>query len=244
MITNLIPWAIRENLWSPSISVPAISAALSHLDSVLAPQHRILDVGTGLGQIPALMTERQAATVGVDMNPDFLQYARTHYPNVHFVRADAESLPFGDGSFDGVFSYSTMQYPRREIALAECARVLKPGGKFAIIENLSGNPVAKTFRLWAHFSNHEFGQYLQPTKHLAWSDRGLYERFFSEVEYKAFHLATPCLLALRSVRYDTNAMTNWQKKLFSLTSGFDGSIMRISPLLKHFAWIAVIYGEK
>lgn len=95
---------------------------------------RVLDVGTGTGgsvAIPAAV--RGARAVGSDFTPQHFAHARrrAHEADVEveWVEADAESLPFADGSFDRVFStFGHMFAPRHDAAGAELARVCRPGG--------------------------------------------------------------------------------------------------------------------
>jgi ubiquinone/menaquinone biosynthesis C-methylase UbiE len=64
---------------------------------------RILDVGTGRGDIPLAFADRAWRSVGVDVNPEVLHVARretARQPLIEIVEGDARSLPFDDGAFD------------------------------------------------------------------------------------------------------------------------------------------------
>src|SRR4051794_33840746 len=85
---------------------------------------RVLDVGTGPGDLAAAAAARGARVTGVDLAPGMLKEARRRHPDVEFVRADAERLPFADGEFDAVLGAFVVNHlPEPEGAAAELARV-------------------------------------------------------------------------------------------------------------------------
>jgi malonyl-CoA O-methyltransferase len=99
----------------------------------IKPQ-RILDLGSGTGQcIPEVAARyKKAQLVALDIALPMLQHARKRgrwRRRPWCVCADAESLPFADGSFDLVFSNLMLQWcVELEVAFAELQRVLRPGG--------------------------------------------------------------------------------------------------------------------
>jgi SAM-dependent methyltransferase len=98
---------------------------------------RVLDVacGTGNASIPA--AQRGAAVTGLDITPELLERGQRRAEQagveIDWIEGDAEALPFDDASFDVVLStFGCMFAPRHEVAAAEIARVLRPGGRFGI----------------------------------------------------------------------------------------------------------------
>ena len=89
----------------------------------------VLDLGAGSGVDAFLAARRGARVTGVDMTPDMLRVAAgAARDQIRFVRALAERLPFADGSFDAALSNGVLNLcPDKPGALAELARVLKPG---------------------------------------------------------------------------------------------------------------------
>ena len=111
---------------SPSVLGPLREA----LDD--APGPRLLDVGGGTGNYAAALRDEGWDPVVCDRSPDML--ARAAAKGLETVPADAQELPFADASFDAVICVSMLHHvddcPR---ALAEQRRVLRPGGRGALM---------------------------------------------------------------------------------------------------------------
>ncbi len=107
---------------------------------------RILDVGCGNGHIARALTERGAHVIGIDPGEAQLARARA-VPTVGdetYVEGVAEDLPYEDSSVDIVVFYNSLHHVPVEMidaALAEAARVLKPGGLLYIAEPLADGPL-------------------------------------------------------------------------------------------------------
>ncbi len=103
----------------------------------LAPGSTLLDVGCGSGQL-ALMAARDGLDiVGVDIAENLIERARVRARaeklQARFEQADAEALPFKNGTFDAVVSLiGAMFAPRPELVAGELLRVCVPGGTVAM----------------------------------------------------------------------------------------------------------------
>ncbi|WP_165984143.1 class I SAM-dependent methyltransferase [Streptomyces sp. YIM 98790] len=106
------------------------------------PGQRFLDIGCGVGG-PALSLAGAAdvSVVGVNINDYQLRQAAERAAaaglesRVSFIRADAASLPFPDGSFDGAwFVEAMMHMPDKAGVLREAARTVRPGGRLVLAE--------------------------------------------------------------------------------------------------------------
>jgi ubiquinone/menaquinone biosynthesis C-methylase UbiE len=91
---------------------------------------RALEVGCGAGAMAErVRDELGAETVAVDSSERMVELTRQR--GIEAYVADVQELPFGDGEFDCVFAGWLLYHVRdRERAIDECARVLRPGGRF------------------------------------------------------------------------------------------------------------------
>lgn len=108
---------------------------LAHL--ALKPGDRVLDAGCGSGQITRTIAAAvpQGQATGVDREPRYIGYARRRaqaegVSNLAFCEGNLLALPFADGQFDLAWSKHVLQWMDRPVAaLAEMARVVRPGGR-------------------------------------------------------------------------------------------------------------------
>jgi ubiquinone/menaquinone biosynthesis C-methylase UbiE len=116
------------------------------LTDVLAERRErsVLDVGCGGGQAVIRMKERypHLRLAGIDLSTGQIARARQRAQlkgcSLQFEVADAQTLPFPDASFDVVFSFgSAKHWPDPLKGIAECWRVLKPGGELLVADATS-----------------------------------------------------------------------------------------------------------
>jgi SAM-dependent methyltransferase len=130
--------------WAPVLA-PAVSELLDDLEPRIADHARLLDIGTGTGQLAlgALARWDHVSVVGVDASAGMAAVAdaeadrlldRASRVRFHSEVALADALPFGDGGFDAALSSFVFQLlPRRSRALREARRVLRPGGLLSYV---------------------------------------------------------------------------------------------------------------
>jgi SAM-dependent methyltransferase len=95
---------------------------------------QVLEVGCGAGTDLVRFARGGAVVTGVDIAPSAIELAKQNFSQQGLPAtlqvADGERLPFGDGLFDLVYAHGVVQYTANPAALvAECHRVLKPGGQ-------------------------------------------------------------------------------------------------------------------
>jgi SAM-dependent methyltransferase len=92
---------------------------------------RVLEVGCGAGGMAQRVRDQLGAqVVAVDSSERMVELTRER--GVESYVADIQELPFGDGEFDCVFAgWMLYHVTDRDRAISECARVLRPGGRFA-----------------------------------------------------------------------------------------------------------------
>jgi len=110
----------------------------------IQPGIRLLDLGCGTGSLTLAAARRldgDGAIEGIDLSEKQLRRARTKtaaFPvSVTFRQGSVRELPYQDDQFDGVFASQVFHALPDEVradAIAEAARVLRPGGFFALVE--------------------------------------------------------------------------------------------------------------
>lgn len=99
---------------------------------LLAPQpgERILDLGCGTGHLTQQIAACGAQVVGLDHSPQMIAAARTQFPELEFLVADARHFSFAE-PFDAIFSNAVLHWIHEADAVIDCiARALRPGGRF------------------------------------------------------------------------------------------------------------------
>ncbi|RDV24255.1 methyltransferase domain-containing protein [Alteromonas aestuariivivens] len=100
----------------------------------------VLDLGSGTGRHTHQLFEQGRQVTGADLAEGMVAYARRQYPHIGFVQADAQALPFADGSFAQVFSSMALQWcPQPQQVLRELFRVLPEGGRAVLAIMVAGS---------------------------------------------------------------------------------------------------------
>jgi SAM-dependent methyltransferase len=147
----------------PAEALASFAGVGHHLDLAgLRPGEAVLDLGSGSGTdifCAATLVGESGRVVGVDMTDEQVAKAerlraRGGFAHVEFVNARIEELPFDDASFDVVLSNGVINLsPAKSTVFAEAARVLRPFGRLAIADIVSGGPLKERTRrnveLWA-----------------------------------------------------------------------------------------------
>jgi ubiquinone/menaquinone biosynthesis C-methylase UbiE len=109
----------------------------------LRPGHRVLDIGCGTGTFAVMLKEQHPDldVVGLDPDPQGLARARRKAEragiSIRFDEGFSDALPYADASFDRVFSSFMFHHLGRDVkqqTLREARRVLKPGGRFELLD--------------------------------------------------------------------------------------------------------------
>ena len=132
-------------IYDPVTRLLGVDKARSTLleQAALEPHHRVLDVGCGTGSLALLLKHVHPAVeiIGIDPDPRALARAERKTAragvSVRFDRGFADALPYGDGTFDRVFSSMMLHHVdagQKNQALREMRRVLKPGGRLELLD--------------------------------------------------------------------------------------------------------------
>jgi ubiquinone/menaquinone biosynthesis C-methylase UbiE len=140
---------------------------------------RVLDVAAGNGNATLAAARRWCDVTSTDYVPALLESgkkrAQSEGHSIQFQEADAENLPFIDGSFDVVLSTFGVQFtPNQEKAAQEMARVCRPGGKIGLACWTPESFIGQLFKM--------IGKYVPPAAGLkapsAWGTRARIEEIF------------------------------------------------------------------
>jgi ubiquinone/menaquinone biosynthesis C-methylase UbiE len=112
-------------------------ASFSLADFDAAPGMHVLDLGTGVGAMSAMLAARYPGVqlTGLDFSEAQLERARKLHPVARYVQGDAAALPFEDAMFDRVHCTWVLEHVADPVRiLREVRRVLKPGGYAHVME--------------------------------------------------------------------------------------------------------------
>ena len=115
----------------------------------------VMDMGTGTGAIIPYLAEKlsdQGQIIGIDFSEKMIKTANARIEKLNITSkanamvADGTKLPFPDGHFDAIIAtFAFTSFPEPEKAIRECARVLRPGGTFSILD--TGKPAGRKHQL-------------------------------------------------------------------------------------------------
>jgi SAM-dependent methyltransferase len=142
-------------------------ASTEHLIDALGltSDSRVLDVGSGIGGPARVAAARTGCGVtGIDLSPDFVDVARSITERVGladrvtFDVGSATEMPYDDGAFDrAMLIHVGMNLPAKDRVFAEVRRVLEPGGRFAVYEQMRVGGGELTFPMpWAEDESSSF----------------------------------------------------------------------------------------
>ncbi len=119
--------------------------------AVVRPGDHVLDAACGTGDLALAAARAGAAMVtGVDFSEQMLARARRKAPAFEWVAGDLLALPFADGAFDAAtIGFGIRNVADLELSLRELRRVLRPGGRLAILEITQARGALRPFfSLW------------------------------------------------------------------------------------------------
>lgn len=138
--------AVAEKLYSPEelalVPDAAVDRALgvaNHLrHAEIGPEDVVLDLGCGAGIDTILAAHRSGLVIGLDFVPAMVERTRAAareagLDNVETLEGEIEAIPLEDATVDHVISNGVINLSaRKSRVLAECARVLRPGGRVTV----------------------------------------------------------------------------------------------------------------
>jgi SAM-dependent methyltransferase len=104
------------------------------------PTATVLELGAGTGKLTRLLAAKFDRVTAVEPDEGMRRLFVENLPDVELLDAAAEEMPLADGSLDAVFAAECFHVFDAERAIAEIARVLRPGGTLVLLWNLPGGP--------------------------------------------------------------------------------------------------------
>lgn len=150
----------------------------------LKPGAQVLDLATGTGDLALRIAQDapSAIVTGLDPSREMLRVfekkvaAANAGSRIRIQFGEAESLPFADASFDAItMAFGVRNVPDRPAALREMARVLKPGGRIAILElsEPQQGPLSAFARFHVHVLVPKLGAWLSGAQEYAYLQRSI-----------------------------------------------------------------------
>jgi ubiquinone/menaquinone biosynthesis C-methylase UbiE len=118
------------------------------LTRVLKANDKVLEIGCGIGSVVFKLSEQGYEVIGTDISAEAIAYGQKKYGDIHLEVQAAETLPYGDESFDVVLSFDLFEHvAATDKHLSEVERVLRPGGYYLLqTPNKYSNVIYET--LW------------------------------------------------------------------------------------------------
>jgi demethylmenaquinone methyltransferase/2-methoxy-6-polyprenyl-1,4-benzoquinol methylase len=119
-------------------------------EAAVRPGDRVLDACCGTGDLAIAAHAAGGRVTGLDFSDRMLERAVRKSDGVEWLRGDALALPFADGSFDAItVGFGVRNLDDLGLGLAEFRRVLRPGGRLAVLEiTRPSGPLTPFYRLW------------------------------------------------------------------------------------------------
>lgn len=117
----------------PSYPPEAVDWLLAPTDIWVARD--VLDLGAGTGKLTTRLVERGLTVIAVDPIAEMLEMLRTALPDTPALLGSAEQIPLPDNAVDAVLVAQAWHWFDQERAVAEIARVLRPGGRLGVLWN-------------------------------------------------------------------------------------------------------------
>lgn len=175
-----------------------------YADFASASGKDVVEIGVGVGSDFIRFVRAGARATGVDLTQHAIDLVRRRLEleglQAELTQADAERLPFGDASFDVVYSWGVLHHtPDTDRAIAEAQRVLKPGGRLCVMLYARYSWLA--FGLWARQAllrgrpqrslSDVIAAHMESTGTRAYTSKELRQRFAELEDLRVEHVGTP-----------------------------------------------------
>lgn len=214
-----------------SFTAPATAEGLDQLEPLEGK--KVLELGTGHGQGAVHLVARGARVVALDISPRRCAEGERQIAgapvarSIRFCAARAERLPFADASFDSIFARDVLMYADPKLVVAECRRVVRPGGRVVFVESLAGPFFLRAFRWFTSPRS-----YRGFTRHLGFSELREVGGSMACTHVRAHYLFS--LLAFAALFWMKTP--RFHEFLLERLHPIDRTILHHIPFLSRWAW--------
>ncbi len=207
----------RTSAFAYSITTSSATAYHDAVDRATGPTTRVLELGCGDHSQVWEHTTRDADVLAIDISQVAVDAARERaaeesLTGVEFRLMNAEELELEDSSFDVVIGSGILHHLDTPKAMAEVARVLRPGGRGVFLEPLGHNPILRAYRRVTPGDR-------TPDEHpLLRSDLDAMSEWFGDVDLEFFHLLSLAALpAIKTDAFDRMVvqLDRWDRKVLA-----------------------------
>jgi SAM-dependent methyltransferase len=224
---------------------PDWDAAMGWLGAGQSEPAWILDLGAGLGANSFAMAQSGQTVLAVDTSLARLQALRARAAavglrdRIGLLVAAAESLPFKDGSVPAIYTKSVLIHTDNQKTSREFVRVVRPGGRLALVEPQTGNPFVNAYRrtlapaIWrsiTHYFDEKQQRVFTRCPGLRAAANPVEAFYFLSFFAFVFQFGKPLPVLFRL----TLRPLNWLDRL----------LFRLCPPLRRWAWFGVIRLER
>lgn len=197
------------------------------------PGTTVLDFACGNGENGIAAARYGAEVLGMDISPEGVENANLNAreegvaDRCRFEVMDGENMTYDDDTFDYAVEYGALHHVELGAALAELARVIKPGGEMICVEALRHNPLIHAYRRRTpHLRTPWEVDHILGVESLA-----VMEKYFERVDASFFHLAALAAVPFRK--------TFLFRPLRTVLNAVDRAILGNRAIGK-YAWIMVV----
>lgn len=217
----------------------------------------ILEIGCGSGELSVWFALQGAQVIGIDVSDESILIAKRRAEEnevaerTRLVACPAEKMPFEDRSIDVIFINVSLHHLEIDQALAECKRILKPGGRFIAVEPLVFSETVQKIRASKLVTSlYPIRQETPTERILTVKDLEYIKTIFKNTQIIPYRIFSPFIFKAKPIfhllsRRFTGA--DWEMKKRACNryfQDFDATLISHLPFFKYFSRYIVIACEK
>ena len=217
----------------------------------------LLEIGCGSGELAVWFALQGAQVTGIDVSDESIAIAKRRAEEngvaerTRFVATPAEHMPFEDASMDVIFINVSLHHLEIDQALAECNRLLKPGGSFIAVEPLVFSDTIQRIRASKFVTKlYPIRQETPTERILTVKDLDAIKAIFKNMRIIPYRILSPFIFKAKplfhflSRRFKGADWESQKRACNRYIQDKDASLIARFPFLKYLSRYIVIAGEK